>query len=139
MGRPEVTVLLDTHAAIWLATDSASLGKRSRTLATEALVADRLGVASISFWEIAMLIAKGRLQALMPPADLRARLLDTGVNELPLTGEIALLAAGLDELHGDPADRFIAATAIVHQGVLLTADQRLLGWKHRLKRQDASK
>ena len=134
-----MTVLLDTHAAIWLATESTSLGKRSRALATEALVADGLGVASISFWEIAMLIAKGRLQALMPPADLRTRLLDTGVNELALTGEIALLAAGLEGLHGDPADRFIAASAIVHQATLITADERLLGWKHTLKRQDAAK
>ena len=134
-----MTVLLDTHAAIWLTTESASLGKRSRALVAEALAADRLAVASISFWEIAMLIAKGRLQALMPPADLRARLLDTGVNELVLTGEIALLAAGLDGLHGDPADRFIAASAIVHQATLMTADGRLLDWKHRLKRQDAAK
>jgi PIN domain nuclease of toxin-antitoxin system len=86
-----------------------------------------------------MLVAKGRLQALMPPADLRARLLDTGVNELVLTGEIALLAAGLDGLHGDPADRFIAASAIVHQATLVTADERLLDWKHHLKRQDAAK
>jgi PIN domain nuclease of toxin-antitoxin system len=134
-----VTVLLDTHAAIWLATDDHSLGRRSRALASQALVADRLAVASISFWEIAMLLAKGRLQALMPPADLRARLLDTGINELPLTGEIALLAAGLETLPGDPADRFIAATAIVHQATLVTADERLLEWKHALKRQDAAK
>jgi PIN domain nuclease of toxin-antitoxin system len=134
-----VTVLLDTHAAIWLATDDTSLGRRSRALASQALAADRLAIASISFWEIAMLLAKGRLQALMPSADLRARLLDTGINEVPLTGEIALLAAGLDALPGDPADRFIAATAIVHQAMLVTADGRLLEWKHALKRQDAAK
>lgn len=134
-----MTVLLDTHAAIWLATDNASLGKRSRALANEALAASRLAVASISFWEIARLIAKGRLQALMPPGDLRARLLDTGVAELPLTGEIALLAANLDELHGDPADRFIAASAIVHKATLVTADERLLDWKHVLRRQNATK
>ncbi len=134
-----MTVLLDTHAAIWLATDNASLGKRSRALVNEALAASRLAVASISFWEIAMLIAKGRLQALMPPGDLRARLLDTGVAELPLTGEIALLAANLDELHGDPADRFIVASAIVHKATLVTADERLLGWKHILKRHNAAK
>ena len=134
-----MTVLLDTHAAIWLATDDASLGKRSRALAKEALAASRLAVASISFWEIAMLIAKGRLQALMPPGDLRARLLDTGVAELPLTGEIALLAANLEELPGDPADRFIAASAIVHKATLVTADERLLDWKHVLKRQNAAK
>jgi PIN domain nuclease of toxin-antitoxin system len=40
-----------------------------------------------------------------------------------VTGEIALLSATLD-LHGDPADRFIAATAITHRATLLTADAR---------------
>ena len=42
----------------------------------------------------------------------RERLLKQGIIELPLTGEIAVLAGELDSLHGDPADRFIAATAI---------------------------
>jgi PIN domain nuclease of toxin-antitoxin system len=37
-----------------------------------------------------------------------------------------------------PADRFIAATAIVHNATLMTADDRLLGWPHTLARQNAS-
>jgi PIN domain nuclease of toxin-antitoxin system len=52
--------------------------------------------------------------------------------------EIALLVAGeLDTLHGDPADRFIAATAIVHDATLVTADEKLLRWRHPLRRQNA--
>jgi PIN domain nuclease of toxin-antitoxin system len=133
-----VTVLLDTHAAIWFATEDASLGKHSRALANEALAAGRLAIASISFWEIALLVAKGRLQALMPPADLRVLLLDAGLNEIALTGDIALLAVSL-ALHGDPADRFIAASAVFHRATLVTADERLLKWKHAVKRQDAGK
>jgi len=132
-----MTVLLDTHAAIWLATDSASLGRRSRALAQKALADGRLAIASISFWEIAMLIAKGRLRALSPPEELRVRLLDTGVSEVPLTGDVALLAVALHGLHSDPADRFIAASAITHEATLMTADTNLLGWKHKLKRHDA--
>ncbi|MGH8704734.1 MAG: type II toxin-antitoxin system VapC family toxin [Burkholderiales bacterium] len=131
-------LLLDTHAAVWFATEDKSLGKRSRTLASEALKEERLAVSSISFWEIALLVAKGRLQAIAPPPELRALLLDTGVAELALTGDIALLAAGL-ELHGDPADRFIAATAIAHRATLVTADQRLLRWKHALPRHNAGR
>lgn len=86
-----------------------------------------------------MLIAKGRLQALIPPEKLRVRLLDTGITEIPLTGDVALLAVALEGLHGDPADRFIAASAIIHQATLMTADTSLLGWKHKLKRHDARK
>lgn len=131
-------LLLDTHAAIWFATEDKSLGKRSRALAGEALNEGRLAVSSISFWEIALLVAKGRLQAITSPPELRALLLDTGVAELALTGDIALLSAGLD-LHGDPADRFIAATAITHRATLVTADQRLLRWKHALPRHNAGR
>lgn len=131
-------LLLDTHAAIWFATEDDSLGKRCRVLADDALKDGQLGVSSISFWEIALLVTKGRLQAITPASELRALLLDSGVIELALTGDIALAAAGLD-LHGDPADRFIAATAIAHRATLVTADERLLKWKHGVARQDARK
>ena len=51
-------ILLDTHAAIWFATDSSLLGKNSRDLADEALDNERLVISAISFWEIALLVAK---------------------------------------------------------------------------------
>jgi len=131
-------LLLDTHAAIWFATEDESMGRRSRALADEALKEGQLGVSAISFWEIALLVSKGRLQAVTPPAELRTLLLDSGVVELAVTGDIALLSVALD-LHGDPADRFIAATAIAHRATLASADERLLKWKHPVKRQDARK
>jgi PIN domain nuclease of toxin-antitoxin system len=40
-------------------------------------------------------------------------------------------------LHDDPADRFVAATALVHEACLITADERRLAWRHVLERQDA--
>lgn len=60
-----------------------------------------------------------------------------GATELALTGEIAILARELDGLHADPADRFIAATAIAHNAALITADDRLLRWRHSLRRHNA--
>jgi PIN domain nuclease of toxin-antitoxin system len=80
---------------------------------------------------------KGRLELRHRPAELRSELLETGVVEIALTGDIALLAVELKNLHGDPADRFITATAIVHDATLLTADARLLRWRGKVKRQDA--
>jgi hypothetical protein len=41
-------------------------------------------------------------------------------------GDAALLAVDLKNLHGDPADRFIVSTAIMHDAILVTADARLL-------------
>jgi PIN domain nuclease of toxin-antitoxin system len=67
----------------------------------------------------------------------RRLILNEGAAELPLTGEIAMLAGELEGLHGDPADRFIAATAIVHDATLVTADDRLLRWRHTVRRQNA--
>ncbi len=132
-------ILLDTHAAIWLANDDAALGKASRSMALAARDENQLAISAVSFWEIALLYAKARVDLRASPTDLRAELLDTGVFELPLTGDIALLAVALDDLHNDPADRFITATAIAHDATLMTADKRLLNWRHRLNRHDAAK
>jgi PIN domain nuclease of toxin-antitoxin system len=131
-----VTVLLDTHAAVWLATADLSLGKRSRALLAAAVTDGTLLISAISFWEISLLLEKGRLQSALPAESLRHRLLQTGIREVPLTGEIAVLSTRLS-LHGDPADRFIAASCVAHGAALLTADERLLAWKHATKRHDA--
>lgn len=132
-------ILLDTHALIWLADESGQLGKRSTALAREAWDQGRLAVSAISFWEIAMLHAKKRVMLGAPPTEMRNMLLATAMIEFPIDGEIAMLAASLEVLHKDPADRFIAATAIVKRARLVTADARLLKWKHALKRHDATK
>jgi len=50
-----------------------------------------------------------------------------GIRELPVTGEIAVEAAGLVSVLVDPVDCFMAATARSQQATLLTADERLLG------------
>ena len=102
-------VLLDTHALIWVVEGSERLGRRVSRLADKALVSDQLGVASISFWEIAMLVSRGRI-ALDPSVDQwRLRVLGLGVQEIPLTGDIGIAAVHLVDLHGDPADRIIVA------------------------------
>lgn len=130
-------IVLDTHAAIWFAIDE-GLGRQSEKMADRALASDRLAVSAFSFWELAMLIAKGRLRSFKSAAEERAKWVGSGIRELPLTGEIAILAAELTGLNGDPADRIIAATAIANDATLVTADAKLLRWRHRLKRQDAN-
>jgi PIN domain nuclease of toxin-antitoxin system len=136
VGRDEV-ILLDTHAAIWFATDS-NLGKASQDMADQALNEERLVVSATSFWEIAMLVSKRRLMIGKSPSELRLQLLDAGVTERPLTGPIGILAAELPDFHADLADRLIMATAIIHGATLMTADAALLRWPHSIQRQDAS-
>ena len=130
-------ILLDTHAALWFTSDNGLLGKRSQRALDRALEDDQLAVSVISFWEITLLIAKRRVRSIDSAAETRDFILRAGIGELPLTGEIAILAGELDSLHGDPADRFIAATAIRHDATLVTADEKLLRWRHSLRRQNA--
>lgn len=132
-------IVLDTHAVIWSATEDANLGTTSRSLIANELSSDKVAVSAITFWEIAMLMAKGRLQDDADVTQLRRRFLHAGGTEIPVDGEIAILAGSLATLHGDPADRLIAATAIVHDATLITADRALLAWRHQLKRQNATK
>jgi PIN domain nuclease of toxin-antitoxin system len=115
------------------------LGKQSQRLVNRALADDGLVVSALSFWELAMLIAKRRLKSLKSAGEQRAKLLAGGIREIPLTGDIAVLAAQIEGLNGDPADRIIAATAIIHEAALITAGQKLLRWRHPLKRQDAER
>jgi hypothetical protein len=67
----------------------------------------------------------------------RADLLMAGIQEIPVDGRIALLAVSLPDLHKDPADRFILATALIQQATLITADAKLLAWPGALARKDA--
>jgi PIN domain nuclease of toxin-antitoxin system len=98
----------------------------------------RITVSAVSFFgRSPLLISKGRLRSVDSAAETRRLILGTGAMELPLTGDVAILAGELDGLHADPADRFIAATAIAHHATLLTADERLLQWRHSLRRHNA--
>ena len=46
-------------------------------------------------------------------------------------------AVELEDLHGDPFDRIIVATALAEDAILLTAARPLLAWPGQLQRQDA--
>ncbi len=84
-----------------------------------------------------MLVAKGRIvMDLLLPA-WRQDLLDLGLIEIPVDGEVGIAAVQLEDLHNDPADRIIIATALLQRAVLVTADQRILEWPGRLDRLDA--
>lgn len=132
-------LLLDTHTLVWLAAGHPSLGTRATRLIDRALMASSVSVSAFTFWEIAMLIERGRLRHIRDPKDLRAQALAKGIQELPIDGVIAIAAAELRAFHGDPADRIILATALEHGATLVTADATLREWKHGLKTIDASR
>ena len=115
-------LVLDTHAALWWTLEPARLGRKvAARLARE----DRLGIPTIAFWETALLVRKGRLELEMGAAEWARKVCSIPrVTVLPLTTEIALLADTL-AMHADPTDRFIVATAMVHDAPLGTKDALL--------------
>lgn len=114
-------LLLDTHALVWLASDQEQLTDRGRSLIRES--AGRLFMSAISSLEIALLVKRSRLQLPLPPEQFVAESLrHHRINEIPVDSVIALAAAALPDIHNDPFDRILAATAIVQRLDLLSKD-----------------
>lgn len=115
-------IVLDTHAAVWWTTDPTRLSPRAaRTIAE----ADRIGIPSIVFWEVALLVRKRRLELDLEVAEWAARVqLIPRVEAIALTAAIAVAADAL-VMHPDPADRFIVATARALDVQLVTKDRSI--------------
>ena len=86
-----------------------------------------------------MLAARGRIELRQSAQSWRVDWLRAGLEEIPLDGALAVMAAELAEFHPDPADRFIAATAMGRAATLITADQAMLRWPGPLRCSDAGK
>jgi PIN domain nuclease of toxin-antitoxin system len=130
-------IVLDTHALVWADTDVKKLGQRSRSLIDRLWARGEVAVSALTFWEVAVLQHAGRLDLPLPADRWRSELLDGGIAEIQVDGAICIRAAGLGGLPGDPIDRLIVATALERGAAILTADERLLSWKHPLERHDA--
>ena len=73
--------------------------------------------------EIALLVKRRRLWLpLLPERFVVECLRQHGITEIPVDSTIAMAAAALPDVHNDPFDRILAATAIVHQLELLSKD-----------------
>jgi PIN domain nuclease of toxin-antitoxin system len=88
--------------------------------------ADIVAVASVSCLEVAWLARKGRIVLPITVEEFFEEALDrAGLQLLPLTPQIAARSAVLPEIHPDPIDRVIVATAIEHTANLLSKDRMI--------------
>jgi len=118
-------LLLDTHIWIWsvLAPDRLSPQVAAALESAE----NEVWLSPISLRELLLLVEKGRLHLNMEPLAWIEKALDLApLQEAFLTGEIALRSRTVDLPHQDPADRFLAATAVVYGLTLVTGDENIL-------------
>ena len=122
--------LLDTCAVIWIARDE-PLREPAASALTDLHAEDgRLAVSPITAWEVAMLVAKGRMALSLSP-----EIWFDGICAIPgvaLAGMPPPVLIASCSLPGsppaDPADRILAATARAFGYTLVTRDRHLLDY-----------
>jgi PIN domain nuclease of toxin-antitoxin system len=125
---PDLKVLLDTHVWMWAVLGHRRLSRAARAALGASAARDKVGLASISLKEASWHLSQGRIAVSGSSWEewLRQAAGASQLEILPLTVEVAIASERFTaRFPKDPADRIIAATAIVHGLTLLTADRHL--------------
>ncbi len=116
--------LLDTHIWLWYLAGSKDLPASLREALDDAV--GRCWLSPISLWEASVLVQRGRVRSVGAGRDwIKEALENLPLREAPVNFAVARTLADLDLPHNDPADRFLAATALVYDLTLVTMDQHL--------------
>ena len=120
-------ILMDTCAIIWDALEPDKLTKKAQRAIDQADEHQELIISDISIWEISMLVKKGRIEIDISAAHfINLFLQSRNISVQSISPEIAELSVNFGpEINNDPADRIIAATSVVCNAQLLTADNNL--------------
>lgn len=124
-------LLLDTHVWLWhLEDDASQMNKRTTSLLDRSGKGDGLLVSDISWWEVAVKAAKGRLTLSVDTAVWLARAAQApGIRLVPLDREILFLSTRLGgTVHNDPVDRMLLAFTQLRNVPLVTADQLIVDY-----------
>ena len=120
-------IVVDTHIIIWNALKPEMLSGKAEKAIAAANNSDGIIFCEISLWEIAMLMHKKRLSIDIEYTEFIQLILESNKYVFRgITPEIAWLSTGLfSDNNKDPADRIIAATSIIENANLVTADNQL--------------
>lgn len=127
-------IVLDTHVLVWWVNGDSGLSEIAKS-AIEKETQDDDGlilISSISAWEIAMLVHKGRLTLATNVDDWLTTVQEIeGVRFVPVDNEVAIQSTRLPgDFHPDPADRMIVALARHMSAPLVTADEKIRAYRH---------
>src|SRR5438876_10866239 len=122
-------ILLDTCALLWTMNQDPML-PAARKVISRAASEGGLYVSPVSAWEIGLLVRRGRLELQVAVESYIERVFRLpGVRVAALTPGIAVRPSYLPgDLHEDPVDRLLVATAVVMGLRLVTRDRRLLDY-----------
>ncbi len=125
-------IVLDTHVWIWWVSNPEKLSDVARVLIEQAAKEKAVYVSSISAWEVAMLVARGRLKLSLEVHDWVAKSESLPfLHFVPVTNGIAVRSVNLPgKFHPDPVDRIIVATAMMQGGTLITKDEKIMSYSH---------
>lgn len=117
-------LLLDTHVWLWYVGGSEDLSRSLRDAIDSSL--GLIWLSPITLWEAGILARKHHIRSPIPFLQWSAEALELlPVREAPINLEVARRVHALELAHGDPADHFLAATALVYDLTLVTVDQHL--------------
>ena len=126
-------IVLDTHVLIWwVSGDTGQISPAAQEAIKQELAGGQIVISSISAWELAMLVAKGRLALSMDVSEWLACVSQIeAVTFVTVDNTIAVKSTELPgEFHKDPADRMIVATARKLAAPLVTADEKIRAYPH---------
>jgi len=116
-------LLLDTHIFLWSLLEPRRLTKRLTSRLEDP--SSEVWISPITLWETFILAEKRRVILNPYPATwIRNVQATLPFREAPLNNEVAIQSRVVDLPHQDPADRFLAATALVYDLIFVTADER---------------
>jgi PIN domain nuclease of toxin-antitoxin system len=120
-------ILLDTHAVVWMP-DAGKLSAAAEGALREAQQLDTpVFISPISAWEIGLLVARSKLALPTSPGAWLKAMTDAGLAWAAMTADVLISSSFLPgDIHDDPADRILVATARAYGYRLMTRDQRLL-------------